>query len=128
MSAQTALICSFARTAVLGAQRRRPAEGRTFSALLLAAHELRVVAEAAEARGDEAELAADLRALAHGAEQLKRNILGGFGRRRRPAARSRRCQSGAPTGSRLIGAASLVIRAEAAAGADRHLLGASATA
>ena len=64
---------------MLGAQRRRPAEGRTFSALLLAAHELRVVAEAAEARGDEAELAADLRALAHGAEQLKRDILGGFG-------------------------------------------------
>ena len=54
------------------------AEGRASAALLLAAHELRTVAEAAEARGDEAELAADLRALAHGVEQLERDVLGAF--------------------------------------------------
>ncbi len=53
----------------------RAAEGRASAALLLAAHELRTVAEAAEARGDDAELAADLRALAHGVEQLERDVL-----------------------------------------------------
>ena len=57
----------------------RAAEGRACSALLLAVHELRAVAEAAEARGEEAaELAADLRALAHGVEQLERDVLGAF--------------------------------------------------
>ena len=45
--------------------------------LLLAAHELRVTAEAAEAR-DEAELAADVGALAHGVEQLERDVLVAF--------------------------------------------------
>ena len=64
--------------AVRAAQWSRAAEGRACAALLLAAHELRVVAEAAEARGDEAELAAELRALAHGVEQLERDVLGAF--------------------------------------------------
>ncbi len=56
----------------------RAAEGRACSALLLAAHELRTAAEAAEARGDEAELAADLLALAQAVEQLERNVVGAF--------------------------------------------------
>ena len=64
--------------AVRAAQWSRPAEGRASSVLLLAAHELRTVAEAAAARGGEAELATDLRALAHGAEQLERDVLGAF--------------------------------------------------
>ena len=64
--------------AVRSAQWSRAAEGRACSALLLAAHELRVTAEAAEARGDDAELAADLLALAHGVEQLERDVLGAF--------------------------------------------------
>ena len=56
----------------------RAAEGRASAGLLLAAHELRMVAEAAEARGDDAELAAELHALAHGAEQLERDVVGAF--------------------------------------------------
>ena len=64
--------------AVRAAQWSRAAEGRASSALLLAAHELRSAADAAEARGDDAELAADLRALAHGVEQLERDVLGAF--------------------------------------------------
>ena len=65
--------------AVGAGQWSRAAEGRACSALLLAAHELRATAEAAEARGDEAELAADLRALAHGVEQSERDVVGAFG-------------------------------------------------
>ena len=65
--------------AVRSAQWSRAAEARVCSALLLAAHELRSVAEAAAARaGEEAELAADLGALAHGLEQLERDVLGAF--------------------------------------------------
>ena len=65
--------------AVRATQWSRAAEGRACSALLLAAHELRTVAEAAEARGEEAaEFAADLRALAHAVEQLERDVLGAF--------------------------------------------------
>ena len=64
--------------AVRAAHWSRPAEGRACPVLLLAAHELRSAAEAAEARGDEAELTADLRALAHGVEQLERDVLGAF--------------------------------------------------
>ena len=45
--------------AVRAAHWSRPAEDRASSALLLAAHELRSAAEAAEARGGDAELAAD---------------------------------------------------------------------
>ena len=63
--------------AVRGARWSRAAEGRACSALLLAAHEMRVTAEAAEAR-DEDEPAADLLALAHGVEQLERDVLGAF--------------------------------------------------
>ena len=62
--------------AVRAARWSSAAEGRTSAALLLAAHGLRVVAEAAEARGDETELAADLHAPTHGAEQLERDVLG----------------------------------------------------
>ncbi len=64
--------------AVRSAHWSRPAEGRTSAALLLAAHELQAAAEAAEARGDEAELAADLRALTHAVEQLERDVVGAF--------------------------------------------------
>ena len=65
--------------AVRSAQWSRGAEGRACAALLLAAHELRVVAEAAEARGGEdAELAADVGALAMAVEQLERDVLGAF--------------------------------------------------
>jgi hypothetical protein len=65
--------------AVRSAQWSRAVEAHASAALLLAAHELRTVAEAAEARGnEEAELAADLRALAHGVEQLERDVLGAF--------------------------------------------------
>ena len=56
----------------------RAAEGRASAALLLAAHELWTAAEAAEARGGDAELAADLRALAHSVEQLERDVVGAF--------------------------------------------------
>ena len=49
--------------AVRAAQWSRAAEGCASSALLLAAHELWTVAEAAEARGENAELVADLRAV-----------------------------------------------------------------
>ena len=55
----------------------RAAEGRASAALLLAAHELRTVAQAAEAHHD-AELAADLRALAQGVEQLERDVVAAF--------------------------------------------------
>ncbi len=64
--------------AVRSTQWSRAAEGRASSALLLAAHELRTTADAAEARGDEAELAADLRALADAVEQLERDVVGAF--------------------------------------------------
>ena len=60
--------------AVRAAQWSRAAEGRSCFALLLAAHELHMAAEANE----DAELAADLRALAHGAEQLERDVLSAF--------------------------------------------------
>ena len=65
--------------AVRSAQWSRAAEGRACSALLLAAHELREVAEAAAGRaGEEAELAANLHALAQGVEQPERDVLGAF--------------------------------------------------
>ena len=64
--------------AVRAAQWSRATEGRASATLLLAAHELRTATEAAEARGDDAELAADLRALAHGVEQLERDVLRAF--------------------------------------------------
>ena len=64
--------------AVRAAHWSRAAEGRASAALLLAAHELRAAADAAEARGDEAELAADLRALALAVEQLERDVVAAF--------------------------------------------------
>ena len=66
--------------AVRSAQWSRAAEARACAALLLAAHELRVVDEAAEARGGEdAELAADVGALAMAVEQLERDVAAAFG-------------------------------------------------
>ena len=63
---------------VRSAQWSRGAEGRACAALLLAAHELRTVGEAAEARGDDPALTADLHALVQAVEQLERDVLGAF--------------------------------------------------